>query len=353
MVRHKQSPIEGEWPSDGLEYVQRCPVCGSAGRTEVHSHLVDRVFFTAPGRWTLHRCDRCGSGYLDPRPSQQTLSLAYRRYFTHEHRESRDAVGLGPLRHHLRALANGYLNARFGTDFAPSNSLGAWTAWLMFARRGVLDALGRGLPKPRPGSRLLDVGCGSGDFLIFARRAGWDATGVDPDPEAVAACHRKGLAVYLGGIDILSQQAERYDAITLSHVVEHVHEPVALLKTCYHLLKAGGYLWVDTPNFASQGHRRFKAAWRGLEPPRHLVLFTRQSLISTLTRVGFVRVQDAPYRPLCAKFFATSEAIANQEDPYEAQSTTRHGVRLIGFELRALVRPEVRELVTLLARKPA
>jgi len=162
---------------------------------------------------------------------------------------------------------------------------------------------------------LLDLGCGNGAFLLRARSAGWHVTGVDFDEKAVAAACGLGLDVRLGGIESLDPSVEQFDVITLAHVIEHVHHPVEVLQACYHLLKPGGFLWLETPNITSEGHQLFGTNWRGLEPPRHLVLFTLESMKKTLKKVGFV-VKVQPYRPLCRFMFDASTAISEGVDPY-------------------------------------
>jgi 2-polyprenyl-3-methyl-5-hydroxy-6-metoxy-1,4-benzoquinol methylase len=134
---------------------------------------------------------------------------------------------------------------------------------------------------------LLDFGCGNGRFLQFAQSAGWKAKGLDLDPLAVAKCRSLGLDVNLGGVEILETCADSYQLITLSHVIEHVANPIALLAQCYRLLQPGGTLWIETPNIDSYGHRIFGRYWRGLEPPRHFVLFNVESLRELLVAVGF------------------------------------------------------------------
>lgn len=84
---------------------------------------------------------------------------------------------------------------------------------------------------------------------------------------------------------------KRYDVITLSHVIEHVHDPYNTLKNCYDLLSPGGLLFIDTPNIDARSHRRFKENWRGLEAPRHLVIFNWESIFGVLKRCGFERIE--------------------------------------------------------------
>src|SRR6266852_6812100 len=82
--REPSRPWLEDWPSEGLEAVKCCPVCDSGQRTQLYSNLIDNVFYTAPGHWTLYRCQGCGSAYLDPRPTPEFIHLAYRNYYTHK-----------------------------------------------------------------------------------------------------------------------------------------------------------------------------------------------------------------------------------------------------------------------------
>lgn len=281
------------WPDDELERVEACPVCGSVDRELLHQNLVDNVFFTAAGRWNLHRCTRCQSAYLDPRPNEASIGKAYGVYYTHSADHSRGKRhASGGLRSLKRALTHGYVNARYGTRRQPASRLGVWVARISPMRRQKRDAEFRYLPKPDTGQRLLDVGCGNGDYLANAADAGWQVVGIDADPAAVAVATQRGLDARLGGIELFAEQSSCFDAITLSHVLEHLHDPVGLLRAVHRLLKPGGVVFIDTPNIQSRGARRWGADWRGLETPRHLVIFSRAALVDRLQAVGLVRIQS-------------------------------------------------------------
>jgi SAM-dependent methyltransferase len=133
---------------------------------------------------------------------------------------------------------------------------------------------------------LLDVGSGNGQFIRRMRSLNWDANGVEPDPTAVAYCLSQGLKVFHGTITDLPPHP-RYDVITLNHVIEHVPDPVSLLLECKKRLVPGtGRLMIMTPNLNGLGHRWFGRFWRGLEIPRHLLLFTIPSLRKCASRAG-------------------------------------------------------------------
>src|SRR5262249_46527812 len=82
-----------------------------------------------------------------------------------------------------------------------------------------------------------------------------------------------------------------FDAIILNHVIEHVPDPITLLTDCRRVLKPGHPLVATTPNLDSAGHRRFGANWRGIEPPRHLHLFSVTSLRAAAGQAGFTCVE--------------------------------------------------------------
>ena len=346
-------PVDGDWPPEGLEYAPACPVCKERARRPLHHGLRDRVSFSAPGAWTLYACARCGAGYLDPRPTQETIGLAYRGYHTHAERAPAQGPAPGPLGRLRWALGNGYLNERYGYEFAPAVRIGARVAALLPRRRWLADMRVRHLPRPAVSARLLDVGCGNGTFLRDMRAAGWEVWGIDPDPQAVATARETGASVEQGLLTDETFPPESFDAVTLSHVIEHLPDPAATLSICRRLLKPGGVLWVATPNLDSQGHARFGEHWRGLEPPRHLVLFTARALTGLLDRLGFEVV--ASHRNYMAEFFfRASAAIAAGRDPADLSLPAPPGLerRARLANARTVWRRSGAEELMVIARRP-
>jgi len=135
-------------------------------------------------------------------------------------------------------------------------------------------------------------------------------------------------------------------------VVEHASDPILVLEHCFRLLKPGGKLWLETPNIDSRGRLRFQSNWRGLEPPRHLVLFNRQSLHAALKQVGFTDVKDAAQPSPCFFMYSSSERMRHGLDPYEhrPESTLlKAEIMLAGVWERWL--KSRREFVSVTARK--
>jgi 2-polyprenyl-3-methyl-5-hydroxy-6-metoxy-1,4-benzoquinol methylase len=283
----------------------------------MHAGLVDHAFGVAPGRWTLVRCSACRSAWLDPRPSRASIGLAYSGYYTHRPVSEQ---GGGPLSRLRRAVAAEYANRRIGTRFA-GGIRGAHLLAYAFPRlRRYLDVrYSRHLnPSGESHGRLLDVGCGNGEFLSCAGALGWHAEGIDVDPAAVAAARSSGCHARVASLDDRSLRACGYQHVTLSHVIEHVHNPIETLRRCRELLVPGGRLWLQTPNVDSRGHAVFGPAWRGLEPPRHLVLFSRAGLADLLQRAGFTTVEFKRHPAVPLFIWEESRAIRRSMPSIEA-----------------------------------
>ena len=280
-----------DWPADGLESVAACPVCGSQQRRVLYTGLRDRVFFCAPGEWSLHECLGCGTAYLDPCPTPETIHLAYQTYFTHQ--TSTPPPSWSPLSELLGRVRAAYLHARY--EYKPLSSSWAdrilrFAAYLHPAWKDGLDASVFHL-NAIPGGHLLEVGCGSGAALQSMQQKGWCVTGLDFDAGAVDNARSKGLDVRHGQLSAQAFADQTFDAVVMGHVIEHVHSPIELLAECRRILKKGGILVVLTPNVNSRGHRHYGRNWRGLEPPRHLQIFSPESLASIAVNAGYVFVK--------------------------------------------------------------
>ncbi len=208
------------------------------------------------------------------------------------------------------ALRNGYLNERFGYAVAPAEDRGES---LSFEERVRADRLVRSIPA-RAGRRILDFGCGSGEFVLTMSKLGFEVTGIEPDPEALLAAKGLGLDVRLGGIERLGE-GEVFDFVTMNHVIEHLSNPVEVISRIVATLAPEGSLWLATPSLDGYGHERFGRCWRGLEPPRHLVVYGARALKALLGRAGLREVTFLP--SLASKsMLSASFHLLRGEDPH-------------------------------------
>ncbi len=344
-----------EWPAEGKENVAACPLCGGLERSVVHPALTARILFCAPGVWSLSRCATCRCGYLDPRPTPQTIGLAYAEYYTHA--APQDEVFLSSatfVGRRLAVLRNGYLNARFPSlGLQPAHPLGSRLMGLFPATRALAERDVRHLPTPEPGAKLLDIGCGSGAFVSRALSLGYAAEGLEFDAKAVLAALGGGLPVRHGALPDTGLDEASYDVVTLSQVIEHLHEPMAALQEIFRLLKPGGVFWLATPNMDAPGHVQFGPDWRGLEPPRHLVLFSAQALALALERSGFTQIEFKSPGAVSEWFHRASYRIANNAKPGADIALPKPLAKLARREDRdSLSNPVVGEELVVMARKP-
>ena len=184
-------------------------------------------------------------------------------------------------------------------------------------QRLILDRQFRGLERGKAG-RVLDIGCGDGTVLDHAKAMGWEAVGTDVDPKVVEQARARGLNVFQGTV---GDVPGTFDAITMCHVIEHLYDPVMTLADCYARLNPGGFIWIETPSIDALGLDRFGPFWRGLEPPRHLILFNRESLHRALEGAGFKAIEDLPQPSVVEGVWTMSDRIARGADPHATEAT--------------------------------
>ena len=253
-MRSLSSPT---WPAFGpawnitnspMEQVA-CNLCGvddSAPQFAGRDRLLGVPFGTETFCWV--RCRRCGLIYLNPRPSLAEMSRYYPANYEPFTRQERTGNGLG----YRLAVAK------------------------------KCRIAGRGLGS----GRLLDVGCGSGDFMLGMRERGWQVYGLDISPEAVNLARRSGQEVFLGQLLEAPFDRHSFDLVTMWDVLEHLHDPAAYLAQVARLLKPGGRFVVTLPNPRSVDFRLFGPVWTGLDVPRHLYVFGRAALMALFHQAG-------------------------------------------------------------------
>jgi 2-polyprenyl-3-methyl-5-hydroxy-6-metoxy-1,4-benzoquinol methylase len=253
------------------EPAPNCILCGSAGEV-VHERVEDRVF-GVPGEWKVRSCPnpQCAMCWLDPKPIAEDIHESYSDYYTHA--PSADTPP-SLLQRSVRGVVRGLEQA--------------WLVLLGLAKaRRDIEFLY--LSDETPG-KVLEVGCGDGARLAALAERGWSVTGQEVDDKAGAVAAARGFEVHVGDLEAIGLPADEYDAVVMNHVLEHVHDPVAVLAECRRLLRPGGVFVAATPNPESYGHRKFGASWRGLEPPRHLHLFPPTAAHLLAQRAGFERL---------------------------------------------------------------
>jgi 2-polyprenyl-3-methyl-5-hydroxy-6-metoxy-1,4-benzoquinol methylase len=182
------------------------------------------------GEWTLYRCIGCGTGYLDPRPTAATIELAYSTYYTHAAAGDVGATPRSWWRRRRTAQRNAYLNARYNYQISPGGNRSP--RWLSAERQQRFDKFVCFLRYPGKGACVLDIGCGNGRVMMQLRSVGWEVSGIDPDPKSAARAREAGLDVRTGLLEPEAWPAGHFDAVLMNHVIEHLHDPLGILRTC-------------------------------------------------------------------------------------------------------------------------
>ena len=144
----------------------------------------------------------------------------------------------------------------------------------------------RRLIEPYGGSRLLDVGCGSGRLLARHQALGWEVRGIEPNEAAARTCRERGFSVESVPLEEAQLPKAHFDVILLHHVIEHVRRPVDALGRVKEALAPGGRVLVVTPNVGGLGFRLYGSCWYALDAPRHLHLFDARTLSLLAERAG-------------------------------------------------------------------
>ena len=247
-----------------LESVDHCTVCGGG---EWLPHLVAKDHTLSQELFPLTRCAQCGFCCTNPRPGPPHIG----RYYDSPHYIS-------------------HTNAARGLQ----NKLYQW------ARRRAIHGKHRLIARYRSNGKVLDVGCGTGEFLRHLKSRGYLTMGVEPNlgaREQAIAGH--SLEVFPRLEDIPA--AEQFQIATFWHVLEHLHDPRFALKQVYARMAKGGLLLIAVPDRESWDADHYQSTWAAYDVPRHLSHFRRQDLQRVLIEHGFELVSirpmwfDAPY----------------------------------------------------------
>jgi SAM-dependent methyltransferase len=135
--------------------------------------------------------------------------------------------------------------------------------------------------------KLLDFGCGWGQYLGAAKAVGWDAIGIEIDPEKIEFARSQGLNAVQGELLDGIFDSETFDAVIAQQVFEHLYDPVSYIEEIRRVLKPGGVLFVSVPNYGSVLARFAGANWDMVSPVAHVRYFTSGTLKQLLSDHGF------------------------------------------------------------------
>lgn len=229
-----------------------CPICGQNGKIKYKN---GRDFLLGGQRlWPIKVCQKDNVMWSDDYLSESELIQLYQGYPAHMGNESKE---------------DGMLAGVFKKCLPDFDIL------------SLLPDLSE--------KKILDFGCGAGSLLNRIKESGGEAYGVDFDQALIVNLSNKFDSKHVKLAKNVSDFGDKFfDAIILNHVIEHVPDPGSTIKTLHSLLKDGGVVVIATPSISSLGSHIFGSRWRGLEIPRHRVIFSPKSLRNILTSNGFL-----------------------------------------------------------------
>ena len=233
----------------------KCPWCGS-GKAQINLWLKDE--FLTKEDFHICECLNCGLLYTMPRPDKEKIGAYYKSEAYYSHQENKkgfipkvyERVKSINLKHKYRLATNGM----------------------------------------QPG-KLLDIGCGVGDFLHTAEMHGWECIGVEPSEDAKTIAQKRMKGTIITSEELESFPDGAFDVITMWHVLEHVDDLKWQVAQLQRLVKPSGRVVIAVPNYKSYDGQYYKEHWAAYDVPRHLNHFNRITLSKIFKTSGLELVK--------------------------------------------------------------
>ena len=229
-----------------------CPCCGEKDYKE-YAHGYDYIYQTSADKFKFVRCNNCSVLFLNPRPAPTELDIIYPPEFTIYHRDKKTITHT--IINFLLSRRASYLTKMLGDR-----------------------------------AKILDAGCGNTVFLDCLKKISkeWDLYGNDIDINTCDKISAAGYTSLCGKFEELILAENFFDMIFFKHIIEHLDNPRAALSKAFLILKSGGELVIETPNFDSLDARIFRSGtWEGYHFPRHWTIFNAQTITNLGEKEGF------------------------------------------------------------------
>ena len=234
-----------------MKTLKNCPVCNSSTFSDF---LEVEDYFLSHEVFSLKRCNTCGFVLTNPSPNENNLGLYYQseEYISH----SSSTVSITDKIYY--SIRNYTIKQKFKL-----------------------------INKHFKGGMILDIGCGTGEFLNYFKTKGWNTTGIEPNETArEIAIKKHGLDVHLEAqLDKLKRSS--FEVITMWHVLEHVPDLSSRIEQLNSLIKENGILIIAVPNIVSKDAKTYGKFWAALDVPRHLYHFNQSTIKKLFEKFGF------------------------------------------------------------------
>lgn len=240
-----------------------CPACNSSN---IHSVLSTKDYTVSKETYAVWHCEDCTLRFTQDIPDQEQIG----KYYESEDYVSHSNTSKGLINFLYQSVRNITLKQKQA----------------LVSHETSLD---RG--------RILDIGCGTGEFLNTMKSAGWTTLGLEPSPQAAKMANTNY------GLDVKSPEslfdldAGSFDAVTMWHVLEHVHELHDYLAKLKEIIAESGKLIIAVPNYTSNDAKHYNDKWAGYDVPRHLYHFSPTSMRALLAqhRIQVDKIKPMPF----------------------------------------------------------
>jgi SAM-dependent methyltransferase len=233
---------------------ERCPICDSAG---IHRAITAQDHTVSGEIFDILQCAQCSLRFTQDIPSAGEIGRYYKSHTYISHTETSKGI--------VNWL---YLRIRKFT---------------LSIKRDLIEDI-TGLKK----GNLLDVGAGTGAFLHHMKEHGWITDGVEPDNDAISLAAKRYDLSLKPSSALFTLPEKYFDAITLWHVLEHVHDLNAYITQLKKLCKPGGKIFIAVPNYTSLDAEHYSSYWAAYDVPRHLYHFSPASMQHLMNSHGCV-----------------------------------------------------------------
>lgn len=233
----------------------KCPWCGS-GKAQINLWLKDE--FLTKEDFHICECLNCGLLYTMPRPDKEKIGAYYKSEAYYSHQENKK--GFIPKVYERVKSINLKYKYRLATSGMQSG-------------------------------KLLDIGCGVGDFLHTAEMHGWECIGVEPSEDAKTIAQKRMKGTIITSEELESFPDGAFDVITMWHVLEHVDDLKWQVAQLQRLVKPSGRVVIAVPNYKSYDGQYYKEHWAAYDVPRHLNHFKRITLSKIFKTSGLELVK--------------------------------------------------------------
>lgn len=244
--------------------VQKCPVCGSLKFKKV---LTANDYLISGECFDIMECKKCTLRFTSQIPNEEDIGNYYKsdKYISHAKR----------------------ITSIFDIVYKIIRK------FTLRSKRNIVKRISQ-----KQSGTLLDIGCGTGDFLKIMKQSGWNINGVEVNAGARKLAQTNTGSIILDQTEFFESE-QKYDVITLWHSLEHLNTLTRFLEKISVSLNANGVVMIAVPNYKSFDAEYYKQDWAAYDVPRHLYHFSFESMVKLMEKLGFglIEYKQLPFDP--------------------------------------------------------